>query len=161
MTEAEWRASFDPCAMIGWLEELGYSEEHWDFAIACCRRIADEMPSGSVRRVAEHVAQIGTRDVDDLLGEASQALERLERQIRKVSDAGEQARLNRQLGFGRMVLAFEQQDGAGAAHAISRDLLEWADEPDEERRIQAGLLRELVPAPSRQALANDKPDASL
>jgi hypothetical protein len=157
MTEAEWRASSDPSAMIGWLEKFGYSEPLWDFAVACCRRVADEMPAGPVRQVAEHVARVGTRDVDPLLDEASRALDKLERRLRRVSDAteAEQARLNRQLGFGSMVFAFQHQDGARAADAISRDLLEWVDDPDAESRIQAAVLRELVPAPCRQATGGE------
>lgn len=86
-----------------------------------------------------------------MLAEASQALGKLERKFRKATSDAEQARLSRQIGLGRMVFAFEHQDGDGAAAAISRDLVDWADDPDAEQRVQATLLRQLVPDPSQRA----------
>ncbi len=150
MTAAEWRASADPAAMIDWLEEQGHVEPLWEFTIACCRRVWDEWPGDAFRRVVEHAERVGVHDIDDALAEASQALDKLEHRFRKAGDA-EQVRLSRRIGFGRMVLAFEHQDGAEAARSISGDLMEWADDPDAERRAQASLLRQLVPDPSQRA----------
>jgi hypothetical protein len=57
-----------------------------------------------------------------------------------------------------MVLALDHQNGAGAADAISNDLLQWADDADAERRTQADLLRQLVVDPSyRDADTNEAP----
>lgn len=152
MTETEWQASAEPVAMIDWLSEQGYAEALWLFTIGCCRRVWDELP-GDARRVVEHAERVGTIDIDDRLGAAVQALDRLERRVQRASGA-EQAQLSRQLGFGRLVLAFEHQDGAGAAGAISTDLLGWAGDEDAERGAQADLLRQLVPDPS-QPVANE------
>jgi hypothetical protein len=153
MTEAKWHASTDPVAMIRWLEKQGYHSALWEFTIACCRRIWGELPGDAFRRVVEHVEQMGIRDVDDRLAEATQVLDKLERRFRKAIDTAEQAQLNRQLGFGRMVFAFDHQDGAGAARSISSDLVDWADDPEAERRVQSDLLRQLVPDPSQPAIS--------
>jgi hypothetical protein len=150
MTIEEWKVSADPLAMIHWLEEQGYSEALWDFTIACCRRIWNDLPGEAFRQVVEHAEQIGTRDIDDKLAEASRSLKRLERRFQRASDDAEQARLSRQIGFGRTVLAFEHQDAAGSARSICRDLLDWAGDPDAEAAVQAEDLRRLVPDPSHQ-----------
>lgn len=154
MTAAEWQQCGDPSAIIDWLSKQGYVEFLWEFTIRCCRRVWDELPGDAFRRVVEHAEQVGTHGIDDLLAEAHQALDKLERRFRKADDA-EQPRLSRRIGFGRMVLAFDQQDGAGAAAAISTDLLEWADDADAERRAQADLLRQLVPDPSQRAAEDE------
>ena len=60
MTKAEWNIATDPAGMIDWLEEQGYGEPLWDFAIACCHRIWDELPGDAFRGVIEHVEQVGT-----------------------------------------------------------------------------------------------------
>ena len=150
MTAAEWQASADPPAMIDWLNKQGYVGPLWEFAIACCRRVWDELPGDPFRRVVEHAERIGSHDIDEALAGAYQALERLERRFHKADDA-EQARLSRRIGFGRMVFAFDHQDGEGAAASISGDLVAWADDADAERRAQADLLRQLVPDPSQRA----------
>jgi hypothetical protein len=137
--------------MIHWLERQGHSESLWEFTIACCRRVWAQLPDDACRRVVEHVEQIGMRDVEDVLAEATRALDKLERRFHKATDAAEQERLNRQLGFGRMVFAFDHQSGAEAAISISRDLVEWAADPNTERRVQSDLLRWLVPDPSQHA----------
>ena len=148
MTAAEWQTSGDPRAMIGWLAAQGDTEPLWQFAIRCCRRIWGDLPGDAFRQVVAHAERVGTRDIDNELAAVSRSLERLERQFRSATDDDEQTRLSRQIAFGRMVLAFEHQDGAGAAESISRDLLAWAEDPDAERRTQADLLRQLVPDPS-------------
>jgi len=148
MTEADWRNASDPAGMIRWLEKQGFVEQLWEFTLACCRRVWDELPGDAFRRVVEHAEQIGVSGVDDLIAEAHQALDKLERKLRKASSDTKQAQLNRQIGFGRMVLAFEYQVGAEAARSISNDLLEWADNPEFEQQEQAALLRKLVPDPS-------------
>jgi hypothetical protein len=154
MTEPEWRASVAPPAMIRWLEEMGHDDELWEFTVTCCRRVWDDLPGETFRRVVEHFEQIGVRDIEDSLAEASQSLDKLERRIRGTAGAVEQTRLSRKIGFGRMVLAFEHQDAAGAANSISGDLIAWADDADEERRLQAELLRQMEPSPFRR----DGPD---
>jgi hypothetical protein len=154
MTAAEWQASADPAAMIRRLEEQGYTGPLWAFTLACCRRVWDELPGDVFRRVVRHFEQIGVHDIDDALSEAHQALEKLERRLRKADDA-EQQRLSRRIGFGRMVLAFEHQDAAGAARSISNDLAEWADNAEAEWQAQADLLRQLVPDPS-EPVAEDE-----
>jgi hypothetical protein len=147
MTAAEWQASAEPLAMIGWLAAQGHGEPLWQFTVRCCRRIWDDLPGDVFRRVVEHAERVGTRYIDDELAEVTRSLERLERQSRRATDDDEQMRLNRQIGFGRMVLACEHQDGAETAESIRRDLLEWAEDPEAERRTQADLLRQLVPDP--------------
>lgn len=144
MTRAEWLASDDPAAMINWLENKGHGEKLWDFTIACCRRIWNELPGDAFRRLVEHVERIGTRDVEEPLAEVWQALDKLERRLRKAADPD---KLNRQIGFGRMTLAFEQQDGASAARSISQDLIDWAKDVTEEKGIQAEVLRRLAAEP--------------
>lgn len=158
MTAAEWQQSADPMAMIGWLSRQGYVGPLWEFTIECCRRVWDELPDDAFRRVVKHAEQVGTHGIDDLLGEAYQALDRLERRFRKADDS-EQPRLSRRIGFGRMVFAFEHQDGAGAAGSISRDLVEWAGDEDAERQAQAALLRQLVLDPSQPVAEGKDPDA--
>jgi hypothetical protein len=154
MTAAEWQASTDLRAMIRWLEKQGYEAKLWEFTIACCRRVEDDLPGDAFRRVLAHSEQIGAHGIDDVLAEAHQALERLERRLRK-ADSAAQDELNRQIGLGRMLLAFESQDGASAARDISGDMLEWADDADAERWTQADLLRQLVPDPSHRAAEGD------
>jgi hypothetical protein len=141
--------------MIRWLGRQGYAEPLWEFTIACCRRIRDELPGDPFRQVIEHAERIGTRDIDEVLAEASQALDKLEWKFRKATSDAEQARLSRQIGLARTVFAFEHQDGGEAAEAISRDLVDWADDPDAERRVQANLLRQLVPDPTQRAKPGD------
>lgn len=148
MTALEWQTSADPPTMIGWLDRQGYVEPLWQFTIACCHRIWDDLPGDAFRRVVEHAERIGVRDLDNTLAEASEALDKLERRFHKATDEDKQARLSRQIGFARMVFAFEHQDGAGAAESISGELVEWADDADAERCVQAELLRQLVPDPS-------------
>lgn len=150
MTEAEWRTSVEPRVMIRWLDQQGYTDALWDFALACCRRVWHELPGESFRRVVEHFEQLGVTDIEEPLAEASQSLDRLERRLRGTDSDAEQTRLNRKIAFGRMVLAFDYQVAAEAAVSISDDQLAWADDPDEERRQQADLLRQLAPNPSRR-----------
>jgi hypothetical protein len=155
MTAAEWQVSSDLPAMIRWAEKQGYGETLWDFAVATCRRIRDDLPGDAFRRVVTHAGQIGMHGIDDVLVEAWQALEQLERRLRR-ADATAQDGMNRQIGLGRIVFAFESQDGASAARDISTDFLAWSDDMDAERRMQADLLRQLVPDPSlRAAKDND------
>src|SRR3954463_7659493 len=102
MTAAEWQASADPAAMIRWLEERGYNGPLWEFTIACCRRVWDDLPGDAFRRVVEHFEQVGVHDIDAVLSEAYRALGKLERRFQKADDDAEQARLSRRIGFGRM-----------------------------------------------------------
>lgn len=151
MTTWQWRESSDPVAMIRWLGSRGRADALWEFTIACCRRVWDQLPGDAFRRVVEHAERIGVHDIDESLAGASQALHKLERQFRKAGDADEQRRLNRRIGLGRMVFAFDYQDAKEAAESISGDLVEWSNGPDEERRVQADLLRQLVPDPTVRA----------
>jgi hypothetical protein len=151
MSNDEWFASHDPGRMIDWLEAQGYGPLLWDFAIACCRRNWNELPGDAFRRVVEHVERVGIRDIEDPLHEASQSLQKLERRLRKATDASQESKLNRQLGYANMVLAaFDQQDGASAARSISSDLLQWAQDETSEGQLQAASLRDLVPDPSQR-----------
>lgn len=151
MSLEDWLTSADPRRMIDWLEAQGYGPLLWDFAIVCCRRMWNELPGESFRRVVEHVEQIGIRDVEDPLHAASEALDKLERRLRKATSSRDQSKLNRQIGYANMVLvAFDQQDGASAAGTISGDLLAWAEDGTAEARLQAASLRDLVPDPSQR-----------
>jgi hypothetical protein len=151
MSLEDWLTSADPKRMIDWLEAQGYGPRLWDFAIACCRRMWSELPGESFRRVVEHVEEVGIRDAEDPLHEASQALEKLERRLRIATCSSDQSKLNRQIGLANMVLAaFDQQDGASAAGSISGDLLAWAEDGTAEVRLQAASLRDLVPDPSQR-----------
>jgi hypothetical protein len=151
MSLADWLTSTDPRRMIDWLEAQGYGPLLWDFAIACCRRIWEELPGDPFRRVVEHVEEVGIRDVEDSLHEASESLDKLERRLRKATSSSEESRLNRQIGYANMVLAaFDQQDGASAARSISGDLSAWAEDGTAEAQLQAASLRDLVPDPSQR-----------
>ena len=150
MTQDEWESSRDPKTMIWWLKELSYVDELWDFTIECCRSIEPELRSGPFRRIAEHILCIGKQGVDYWLGEVTADIERLERRFHKSNDPVEQERLNRQLGFARMLFVFQHQDAPSAAVEISDDLLNWAEDIDVERQQQADLLREFVPFPVSQ-----------
>jgi len=97
--------------------------------------------------VVEHFERIRVHDIEEILDAASRSLDGLARRVRGAADAAEQARLNREIGLGRMVFAFDHQDAAEAAESISDDQIAWADDPDEERRLQAELLRQLAPGP--------------
>jgi hypothetical protein len=158
MTEAEWQSSSDPAAMIDWLSQQGYVAALWQFATDCCRRVWDDLPSDVFRRVVVHAETVGAHDIDDVLGDARQALEKLERRFHKVDDEEEQARLSRRIGYGRLVFAFDDQDSAGVAGSISNDLLEWAEDPETEQRTQADLLRTIVPDPSQSQWDDDGVD---
>jgi hypothetical protein len=137
--------------MIDWLEEQGYGPLLWDFVIACCRREWDELPGEPFRRLVDHVEQVGIRDLEDALHEASRALKKLERRLRRSTNCGTESKLNRQFGHGNMILAaFDQQDGASAARSMSADLFAWAEDSTAEARSQADSLRQLVPDPSRR-----------
>lgn len=149
MRMKEWQSSADPLAMIRWLERQGYGDALWDFTIGCCRRIWDELPGDSFRRVVTHFEQIGSHDIDEVLHEASRSLERLERRFSKSDDEHEQTQLSRGIGLGRMVFAFEAQHGAAAARSISSDMVDWADDAGLEFERQANLLREIVSDPSQ------------
>lgn len=152
MANDEWSASRDPGRMINWLEVQGYGPLLWDFAIACSRRIWNELPGDALRRIVEHAEQVGIRDIGDPLHEAAKSLEKLERRLRKITDSSQEAKLNRQLGYANIVLlAFDQQDGASAARSMSDGLLEWAEDAMAEATLQAASLRDLVPDPSQRA----------
>jgi hypothetical protein len=151
MSLEDWLTSADPMRMIDWLEAQGYGTLLWDFAIACCRRIWNELPGESFRRLVEHVEQVGIRDVDDPLHQAMEALDKVERRLRKATSSSEESRLNRQIGYANMVLAaFDQQDGASAARSISEDLSAWAEDRTTEAQLQAASLRDLVSDPSQR-----------
>jgi hypothetical protein len=151
MTRDEWLTATEPRPMIAWLAKQGYGESLWDFAVACCRRVQDELPGEPFRRLIDHLERLGTRDIGDYSLEASRALDTLERRLRKASSDGEESRLNRQIGYGNAVLtAVDQQDGASAARAISGGLLEWAADLTAEACEQANSLRRLVPDPSER-----------
>src|SRR4051812_36299273 len=112
MTEAEWRTATDPQRMIRWLSHQGQTDALWDFTVACCRRIWDQLPGESFQRVVERAEQVGRgfarwEMVEDDLHEAYQALDRLERKLLKAKEGAEQDRLNRAIGYGRAVFAFE------------------------------------------------------
>ena len=163
MTAAEWRASADPATMIRWLSRQGGFESLWDFVIGCSVRIRDRLPGPAFRRVLDLGAQVGRgvtwSAVDDALAEASDALDQLERKLRGPEQPAERQRLNREIGYGRAVFAFEFQDSEEAAAYISNHLLEWSPDPAAERREQADLLRRLVPDPSQRVLGEEKHDA--
>lgn len=151
MTVDQWQASTDPTQMISWLGRQGYDDPLWDFTIASCRRVWEHLPGESFRRVVAHFERFGMRGIDGVLVEASQAVEQLEQRLRKTRENSEQAKLNREIGFGRMVFAFHYQVASDAARSISSDLIEWAEEPEQERQTQADLLRQLVPDASQRA----------
>jgi hypothetical protein len=156
MSREEWQASIDPNRMIDWLSARGYGPLLWDFATDCCRRNWAELPDEALRHVVEHFERVGMRGLDDPLHDADQALGELERRLRKAMTAGEGAAPNRRLGFGSIVVnAFACQDGASAAHIISRGLLEWMSDPEAEARLQAEWLRRLVPDPSQRAAEDE------
>ena len=155
MTQADWQTATDPARMISWLNEQGYREQLWDFTVTCCRRVLPELPVDVFRRVIDHVENIGTRDVEDVLHEVWKALDKMERRRRRARDSGEEDKLNRQIGFGNMLLAFDFQGVDELADSISSDLIEWATDQGEERRLQSDLLRQLVPNPS-QAVDQDE-----
>ncbi|WP_439631598.1 hypothetical protein [Gemmata sp.] len=102
-----------------------------------------------------HAERVGSHDIDDVLGDASRALDKLARRFDKTEDEEERGRLSRQMGYGRLVQAFDYQDSAGVAGSISDDLLGWAEDEPTERRTQADLLRTLVPDPSQPASPDD------
>ncbi len=148
MTKPEWLTSIDPARMIQWLEKQGFLDPLWDFALACCHRVWDKLPGEAFRGVVKHAEQIGSRDIDDALSEARREISRLQRRLLRASNPEEESRLNRKLGFGKVVMAFEQQDCASVARTISEDLIAWSKEAEQERSLQAELLRKLVPDPS-------------
>lgn len=148
MNDFEWRAATDPSHMISWLYKQGYRDELWDFTVANCRRALPELPEDPFRFVIHQVENIGVRDIEDVLGDVRAALEKLERRLHKTTSSKKQDRLNRQIGFGRMFLAFDYQSVDEMAHSISSDLIEWADDEAEERKRQSDLLRDLVPVAS-------------
>lgn len=158
MTPAEWQTAQDPSAMIQWLAEQGYHNELWDFTVACCRRVWDQLPGEAFRGVVEHFERVGVHDIDDAIADAMLALEKLERRYEKASDDTERARLNRKIGFGRMVTSFDYQDGAAAADAVSEDIVDWSNDAETERREQSSQLRALVPDPSQPADEEDEED---
>ena len=149
MSHADWQAATDPARMISWLDEQGYRDQLWDFTVSCCRRALPELPGDVFRRVIDHMENIGTRDVEDVLHEVWKALDKMERRLRKACDSSEEDKINRQIGFGRMLLAFDYQSVDEMADSISGDLIEWATDQAEERRRQSDLLRQLVPDPSQ------------
>jgi hypothetical protein len=149
MTKAEWDTASDPATMIHWLERQGYGEALWDFTIRCCRRIWDKLPGEAFRGLVRHAERMGTRDLDNALAVAHRSIKKLEGRLQRLADSEEESRLNREVGFGQMVLAFEQQDGASAARSISNDMLAWSHDADKERQLQADLLRQLVLDPSQ------------
>ena len=147
MTQAEWRESVDPLLMINFLERQRYGQQLLYFTIACFRGIWDELPDDAFRRVVKHAEQMGIQHIQDPLQDAYDVLRKLERRLANASDPEEESRLNRRIGFARMVRAFDVQHSANAARSISRDLMAWADDADKERRKLAEMLRELVPDP--------------
>ncbi len=152
MSKEEWQASTDAKRMIDWLSAQGYGPLLWDFVTECCRRNWAELPNEALQRVVEHFDRVGMRGIDDPLHHAVHALGKLERRLRNAASANVGAELNRRLGIGSIVVnAFGCQDGASAARAISRGLLEWSPDPEEETRLQAESLRRLVPDPAQRA----------
>jgi hypothetical protein len=130
--------------MIHWLAGRGGSGDGlWEFTIACLLRVYDDLPGDEFRRVVRHFQQVGASGVDDLLGEAGRALNKLERRARRCDDDTELMRLNQRIGLGAMVFALEFQAPEEAAADISKRLLESAPRPEAERRLQADTLRRL------------------
>jgi hypothetical protein len=157
MTHADWQTAADPARMISWLDKQGYRDQLWDFTVSCCRRALPELPGDVFRRVIDHVENIGTRDVEDILHEVWKALDKMERRLRKAGESSEEDKINRQIGFGRMLLAFDYQCVDDMANSISGDLIEWATDPAEERQRQSDLLRQLAPDPT-QAVDQEEDD---
>lgn len=156
MTESEWQASLEPRAMLLWLEDQGYHSALWLFAVACAERIREELPGPEVDQVVEVAEQIAqgmasSNMMDEALAEAGDFLAQLEEELQATEDADELDRLNRSLGMGRIVLAFEQQDVGSVARSISQDLLDWAMDPMAEEQWQCNQLRDLVSDPSEPA----------
>jgi hypothetical protein len=156
MSSEEWQATTEPMRMINWLSAQGYGPLLWDFATDCCRRNWAELPDDSLRLVVEHFEQVGVRGIDDRLHDADCALAKLARRLGKAKTPGEEAILNRRIGYGGVVLTgFGAHDGASAARVISRGFLEWAAEPEAEARLQAESLRRLVPDPTQPAASDE------
>jgi hypothetical protein len=138
--------------MIDWLSAQGYGPLLWDFVTDCCRLNWAELQDEALQRVVEHFDRVGTRGIDEPLHDADRALGKLERRLRSAATSGEEAALNRRLGYeGIVVSAFGCQDGASAARVISRGLLEWASDSEAEARLQVESLRRVVPDPSKRA----------
>lgn len=157
MSNVEWETATDPAPMISWLEEQGYRDQLWDFTVTCCRRTFPELPRDVFGQIIDHVENIGARNTQDILDEVWKALDKLARRLRKARDASQEDKLNRQIGFGNMLLAFDYQSVDEMAESISHDLIEWAADQVEERRLQSDLLRQLVPNPS-QAVDQEEDD---
>jgi hypothetical protein len=158
MTNADWLTATDPARMISWLDEQGYRDQLWDYTVSCCRRALPELPGDVFRRVIDHVENIGIRDVEDVLHEVWKALDKMEKRLRKAGDSGEEDKINRQIGFGRMLLAFDYQSVDEMADSISGDLIEWATDQAEERQRQSDVLRQLVPDPSQAVDQEEEED---
>ena len=122
----------------------GFSDVLWDFTADCLDRVYDELPGEPFRRVVRHFRKVGVSDLDDLLGGAGQALDKLRRRAARCEDDGELARLNFQIGRGEMVFVLERRAPEEAAADISRRLIEWAADEAAERARQADVLRRLA-----------------
>jgi hypothetical protein len=144
MTPVQWQSSEDPQAMIRWLADReGSAERLWDFTTECLLRVYDDLPGDDFRRVVRHFQEVGVSGIDDLLVEARRATHQLERRARRCDDDAALALLNAQIGLGSMVFALEFHAPEEAAADVSRRLLEWAPQPEAERRLQAETLRTL------------------
>jgi hypothetical protein len=144
VTEEEWQSSHDPGPMIEYVEDEGCYLEFEDFFMACFDGIRGEIHAREVLDVV--YSPIG--EVDELLHDARITLETLSEHMLGLeqNDAKWHA-LARELRFSNAVFAREYQDFGEANRYLSEYLIEIADDPDEEARTQADLLRTVFAYP--------------
>ncbi len=138
MTETQWRASADPRPMIVYLEHAGCYLEFEPFFMNCFDRIRHEFHT---REIVDTVYS-SSLDVDDLTDAAQTALDRLGKQLLACKPDSERwSTLDRELRFSKSVLARDYHDFGEANRFLSAYLIEIADDPTAERKLQADFLR--------------------
>jgi hypothetical protein len=138
--------------MLAFLNARGLSGALWRFTVRCCQRVDDRLPGKAFREVVSLAEDLVTGSaswemVDEALAEAGTRLDKLTVKYQEMEEGEEYERLGRKLDAAQAVFVFEHQDSYEAARAISGHFLERAEETQAEERLQADLLREIVPNP--------------
>lgn len=138
MDETLWRTSTDPRPMITYLEDAGCYLEFEPFFMDCFDRIRHEFHT---QAIIDTVYEFSA-DVDELTNAAKVAIDGLTKHLSSAKPGSKRwAALDREIRFSKAVLARDYQDFGEANRFLSAYLIEIADDPAAESRIQADKLR--------------------
>ena len=138
MNAEAWDNCIVPIEMITYLEDSGCYLEFKAFFMNCFDRIRHEFHSV---KIADTIYALNI-DVDELTDAASEEIETMTAKLSSLDEKTEEWKaLNREIIYSRAVLARDYHDFGEANRFLSSYLIEIADDPDSESRIQVEFLR--------------------